>query len=87
MLRLLSGADAVYRDRAVVCLVVSGTELLECADLRAEIAQLQKEIADHQADLNAAAPGERGAIGQMIKELREKARRVRLRYDTLGCRP
>jgi hypothetical protein len=66
---------------------VSDTEPLECNNLRAQIAALQKEIADNQADLKAAGPGEKGPIVQKIKKAEGELAKVRVRSTTLGCRP
>lgn len=52
----------------------------EISDLRRQIAELESEVADAQADLSAAAPGAKTGLAQRIRNLR---RQINLLYAQL----
>jgi photosystem II stability/assembly factor-like uncharacterized protein len=57
----------------------------ECAPLRARIAKAKAEIADLQADLKHAAPGEKPAIVRQIKAWQAKLKAATRKAKALGC--
>jgi microsomal dipeptidase-like Zn-dependent dipeptidase len=57
----------------------------ECSGLKAEIAELDVEIADFQADLAEAAPGMKGSIAGRIKALVRQRQTLRESAAELGC--
>jgi hypothetical protein len=58
----------------------------ECARLRKKIAEATAEIADQQADLQHAAPGEKAAIVRQIRAWQAKRKAAMQKAKALGCR-
>jgi hypothetical protein len=78
------------QDQAVVSTgvaVVVQVVAARCAELRSLIASLPGEIAGLEAQLNSAAPGEKGAIGRQLKALRTKLAKARDEAQRRGCPP
>jgi hypothetical protein len=57
-----------------------------CARLRKKIANAKAEIADLQADLQHAAPGEKAAIVRQIKAWQARLKAAKQKAKALGCR-
>jgi photosystem II stability/assembly factor-like uncharacterized protein len=58
----------------------------ECARLRRTIAEATAEIADLQAELQHAAPGEKPAIARQIRAWQAKRKAAMRKAKALGCR-
>jgi hypothetical protein len=59
----------------------------DCARISDELATIEAEIRDLQADLEGASPDEKGKINQAIKRLQTQAGILRARAEELGCGP
>jgi hypothetical protein len=57
----------------------------QCPAIRARIQDLETEIADLQADLQSAPPGQRARIRANIRVIHGRIQEERSRYEALGC--
>ncbi len=59
----------------------------DCGWVRDELAGIEAEIQDWQAELQQAAPPQKAGIAAAIKRLQAQAAKLRARAQQLGCSP